>query len=118
MQGRPMISRRLTSRVPTPDGVWVLWTCHGRDDVARVHDISTSGMFLETNVRMTVGWEIGLHFLVQEGQIRANAGVCHLEDQRGIGLKFTAVKTEDRPRLEALIERFRNPSSSNGANGR
>jgi len=108
------ISRRMTSRVATPDGVWALWSCRGRDDVSRVRDISVAGLFLETKTRVSIGVEIGLHFLVAEGQIRANANVRHCDSQRGVGLKFTAVKGEDRPRLEALIERYRNPKPLHG----
>jgi len=110
------ISRRLTSRVPTPEGVWVLWNCRGRDDVSRVRDISVSGLFLETEARVRIGEEIGLHFLVQEGQIRAVADVRHADSHRGFGLKFSAVKGEDRPRLEALIDRFRNPAPARQLN--
>ena len=115
MHDQVPISRRLTSRVPTPDGVWALWSCSGRDDLSRVRDISVAGLFLETNVRVGVGMEIGLHFLVPEGQIRANAAVRHTDSQLGLGLKFIAVKGEDRPRLEALIERYLTPTPVRGS---
>ena len=111
------ISRRLTSRVPTPNEVWVLWSCRGRDDVSRVRDISVSGLFLETETRVRIGEEIGLHFLVQEGQIRAVADVRHSDSHHGLGLKFSAVKGEDRPRLEALIDRFRAPAPATRLSG-
>ena len=48
-----------------------------------------------------------LEFLVQEGQIRADAVVRRAEPGGGLGMKFTAVSEEDRARLEALISRLR-----------
>jgi hypothetical protein len=51
-----------------------------------------------------------LDFLVQEGQIRAEAVVRHAEPGRGIGLRFTAVRNEDRLRLAKLMKRLRRSS--------
>jgi hypothetical protein len=48
-----------------------------------------------------------LEFLVQEGQITAEAVVRRAEPGRGLAMKFTAVSEEDRLRLEALINRLR-----------
>jgi hypothetical protein len=53
-----------------------------------------------------------LDFLVQEGQIRAEAVVRHFEPSNGLGLKFTAVTEQDWPHLAALITRLRNLSRS------
>lgn len=100
-------SRRLSTRVETPQHVWVYWRCDGRDDVARVRDLSVGGVFLETRKAKDVGAIANLHFLVQEGQIRADATVRHADDGRGIGLKFTAVREEDRRQLMALVSRMR-----------
>ncbi len=87
--------------------MWVFWRCDGRDDVARVHDLSVGGAFIETPRPTDIGVATNLHFLVQEGQIRADATVRHAEDGRGIGLKFTAVREEDRANLIALVSRMR-----------
>jgi hypothetical protein len=54
-----------------------------------------------------LGAKASLHFLVEEGQIRAEAVVCHVEPGRGLGLKFTAVLEEDRHRLAVLMKRLR-----------
>jgi hypothetical protein len=54
-----------------------------------------------------VGEKTDLHFLVEEGQIRAEAVVCHVEPGRGLGLAFTAVREEDRSRLADLMKRLR-----------
>jgi len=104
---RPASSRRLTSRVNTAEGVSVYWRCNGRDDVLRVRDLSVGGLFLKTPKQQPVGATAQIDFLVQEGRIRADAVVCHVEPTRGLGLKFTAMPREDRPRFGMLITRLR-----------
>jgi len=54
-----------------------------------------------------VGAKTKVHFLVEEGQIRAEAVVRRVEPGRGLGLQFTAVREEDRPRLAGLMKRLR-----------
>jgi hypothetical protein len=54
-----------------------------------------------------VGAKTNLHFLAQEGQIRAEAVVRHVKPGRGLGLEFTAVRDEDRSRLADLMKRLR-----------
>jgi len=100
-------SRRFNSRVETSDGVWVYWRCGGRDDTSRVRNLSLGGLFIETSKSNGVGSAANLDFLVEEGQIRTDAVVRRVESSRGLGLKFTAVSEEDRPRLAALISRLR-----------
>ena len=100
-------SRRFTSRVETHGNVWVDWRCGGREDISRVRNLSLGGLFVETAESRDAGSAVKLEFLVQEGQIRADAVVRRAEPGRGLGMKFTAVKEEDRPRLEALISKLR-----------
>jgi len=107
-------SRLHTSRVETPDGLWVCWRCNGMDDVSRVRDLSAGGLFIATRGSRPVGMKAKLDFLVQEGQIRAEAIVRHIEPQKGLGLKFTAVTEQDWPHLAALLTRLRNLSRSRG----
>lgn len=87
----------------------------GRGDVSRVHDLSSGGLFLETHERMPLNSKLTVHFLVQEGQIRADAVVRHTEPGRGLGLKFTALRGEDFSNFEALFKRVRELSRSRGA---
>jgi hypothetical protein len=100
-------SRRFSSRVETHERVWVDWRCVGREDISRVRNLSLGGLFVETPVSRGVGSTAKLEFLVQEGQVRADAVVRRVEPSRGLAMKFTAVREEDRPRLEALINRLR-----------
>jgi hypothetical protein len=51
--------------------------------------------------------KVRLDFLVQEGQIRAEAVVRHVKPGSGLGLRFTALTAEDGPRLTALVTRLR-----------
>jgi hypothetical protein len=100
-------SRRLTSRVPALGDVWVYWQCQGREDVSCVRDMSMGGLFIETPQPRAEGVLTRLHFLVQEGQIRADAVVKHAESGAGLGLKFVALTEQDRPKLAALLTRLR-----------
>lgn len=100
-------TRRLYSRVETSESVWVYWNCDGRADVSPVQDMSMGGIFLKTPKTKPVGSVVNLHFLVQEGQIRADAVVKYIRSGTGVGMKFAAVSQEDRPRLAALMSRLR-----------
>jgi hypothetical protein len=98
--------RRHSSRVAIQEGVWVFWSCDWRDELSHVRDLSLGGLFVETARPRAVGATSTLDFLVQEGQIRADATVQHLRPGRGVGLKFTALKDADRPHLVALLKRL------------
>ncbi len=104
-QAGPIYSRRLASRVATPEGVWVYWRCNGMDNVSRVRDLSVGGLFIDTAVTRPLGEKAKLDFLVQEGQIRTEAVVRHIRPSGGLGLKFTAITEEDCPHLIALKSR-------------
>ena len=110
--GQSIPSRRHYPRVETPDGVWVYSNCEGREDTLRVRDLSMGGLFVESEEAREVDATIRLDFLVQEGQIRAEAVVRHVKPGRGLGLKFTALTEEDGPRLKALMTRLRSLSRS------
>ena len=103
-------SRRSTSRINTPEGVWVYWQCNGRDETSRVDNLSLGGLFVETGKSGPVGSTVKLDFLVQEGQIRAEAIVRRAEPGRGLGLKFTAINDGDRSRMAALMNRIHDSS--------
>jgi c-di-GMP-binding flagellar brake protein YcgR len=98
----PSYSRRKTSRVEPPEGVWVYWSCSGRDDVLRVQDLSFGGIFIATRKPRPVGAKAQIDFLVEEGQIRTEAIVRRVNGTSGMGLEFTAVVQADRPHLAAL----------------
>ncbi len=100
-------SRRFAPRVETHDGVFVDWCCFGLEDISRVRNLSLDGLFVETPKSRSLDSTVKLEFLVQEGQIRADAVVKRAEPGRGLAMKFTAVTEEDRLRLGALINRFR-----------
>lgn len=100
-------SRRFTSRVTSPGDVWVYWKCQGRDDVSLVRNMSMGGLFIETPLSPPAGTVTRLDFLVAEGQIKADAVVRHGKVGAGLGLKFTTLSEQDRPKLAALITRLR-----------
>ena len=100
-------SRRFNSRTVATQDVWVCWQYNGRDDISRIRDVSLGGLFLETPVPRPVGSPLKIDFLVGEGQIRTDAVVRHVLPGRGLGLKFTAVTEQDRPKFAALLRRLR-----------
>lgn len=112
---KPSFSRRRTSRVDTVEIVSVYWRCNGREDVSRVRDLGFGGLFIETRAQWPVGAEATIGFLVEDGQITANAVVRHAIPSGGLGLKFTAIPGEDRIRLGMLIARLRHFPRSAGA---
>jgi len=85
----------------------VYWMCRGQEDISRVRDMSMGGLFIETPQPRAEGVLTRLHFLVQEGQIRADAIVRHAISGVGLGLKFTALSEQDGPKLAALLTRIR-----------
>jgi PilZ domain len=97
--------RRRTTRVEAGEGVYAFWSCDGREGLARVHDLSTGGLFIESPVEQALGAPVKLDFLADEGQIRANAVVRHTKPGKGVGLKFVAINDQDCQRLAGLIER-------------
>jgi hypothetical protein len=105
-------SRRFNSRIAMTQEVWVCWHCNGGDDVSRVRDMSLGGLFLETVTQRSVGTPAKIDFLVSEGQIRADAIVRHALPGSGLGLKFTALTDQDRPKFAALLRRLLNYSHS------
>jgi len=107
MPSKLVYSRRLSSRVRIPDGVWACWRCGGAEDIARVSDLSVGGLFLSTPVPQPLGVKAQLDFLVQEGNIRVEAEVRHLVPSGGLGLRFTAISDQDCPNLIALLNRIR-----------
>src|SRR5207249_10653356 len=95
-------SRRFTSRVQAPEEVWVYWKCQGRDDVSQVRNMSLGGLFIETSQPQASGTITRLDFPVAEGQIWADAIVRHANAGGGLGLRFTALSEQDRPKLATL----------------
>ena len=100
-------SRRFSSRFETPEGVWVFWNADGREDLARVRNLSLGGLFIETAASKKVDSQMKIDFLVEEGQISAEAVVRRAEPSRGLALKFTKLTDADRSRLTALVNRLR-----------
>jgi PilZ domain len=75
--------------------------------------MSLGGLFVKTRTVKPVESAVNLHFLVEEGLIRADATVRYVRKGDGLGMKFAAVSQEDRPRLAALMTRLRGLSAKN-----
>lgn len=98
---------RRTSRVEAGESVYAFWSCDGHEALSRVRDLSLGGLFIESPMEESVDAPVKLHFLADEGQIRANAVVRHVKPGKGLGLKFIAISNRDCQRLAGLIKRVR-----------
>jgi hypothetical protein len=105
-------SRRHHRRVETPEGVWAIWRCGRTEDTSRVRDLSVGGLFIETRKVCPVGATVELHFLVQDGEIRANAMVRYVKAGSGLGLQFETVRNEDQTRFATMVKRLMQAESS------
>lgn len=98
--------RRHTLRVAAKESVYPFWSCGGQEGPSRVRDLGPGGLFMGTPVQENLGAVVTLHFLADEGQIRASAEVRHTKPGQGVGLKFIASNGQDCQHLAALIRRF------------
>lgn len=111
-------SRRFASRVAGPLDLWVFWSRKNHDGLSRVLNLSVGGLCLaiDKSERTAVGEKVHLNFLTPEGQIRTDAIVRHIRPER-MGLKFIAIREEDRAHLTALVTRLRNVSRPQAKSG-
>jgi hypothetical protein len=99
-------SRRRNSRVETPQGIWAFWQSGRVTDTSRVLDLSVGGLYIETLKACPVDATVELHFLVEDGEVRASAAVRHLNQGKGLGLQFKSVRGEDQARFSTMIKRL------------
>jgi hypothetical protein len=96
MKKQVLHSRRHGKRVETPHGVWVLWKCGRTEDTSRVKDLSIGGLFIETSKTCPMDTTVELHFLVEDGEVRASATVRYVLPGSGFGLQFKGIRHEDQ----------------------
>lgn len=83
-----------------------MWKCGRTEDISRVRDVSVGGLFVETRKVCSVGAAVELHFLVEDGEIRASATVRYVQPGAGMGLQFKTVRGEDQARFSTMIKRL------------
>jgi PilZ domain-containing protein len=71
-----------------------------------VKDLSVGGLFIETLKACPIDATVELHFLVEDGEIRANATVRYVKAGKGIGLQFKTVRSEDQARFSTMVKRL------------
>lgn len=76
------------------------------EDTSRVADLSVGGVFIETQKSCPLDATVELHFLVEDGTIRATATVRYIKTGLGLGLKFKAVRGEDQERFASMVKRL------------
>jgi len=109
MKKQVLHSRRHHRRVETPQGLWVIWQCGRTEDTSRVKDLSVGGLFVETLKVCPVDATVKLHFLVEDGEIKADATVRFVKAGSGLGLKFKTVRSEDQIRFATMVRRITQP---------
>lgn len=98
--------RRRMLRAEAGESVFAFWSCAGRESLSRVRDLSCGGLFVESPLEENIDAPVNLHFLADEGQIRANAVVRHVRRGKGLGLRFIAINDQDSRRLANLVNRL------------
>lgn len=87
----------------------MFWRCGRTEDTSRVEDLSVGGLFIETSKVCPIGASVDLHFLVEDGAIKASAAVRYVRAGKGLGLQFETVRGEDQVRFASMIKRILQP---------
>ncbi len=66
---------------------------------------------METSKVCPIDATVELHFLVEDGEIRANATVRYVKAGSGIGLQFKTVRSEDQGRFSTMMKRLIQPGA-------
>ena len=69
-------------------------------------DLSLGGLFIETSKVCPADAIVELHFLVEDGGIRATATVRYVKSGSGIGLQFKTVRNEDQEHFATMLKRL------------
>ena len=72
--------------------------------------MSVGGLFIETRKVCPVDATVKLYFLVEDGEITADATVQYVTAGTGLGLKFKSVRNEDHERFATMITRLIQPA--------
>jgi PilZ domain len=94
----------------------------GRDELVRTRtpDVSTRGMFINTNQRFPEGAILSVRFrLARSGtEIRARAEVRYCSPGVGVGVEFTDISAESVAAIQREIDRSIRRSSKSGTKKR
>jgi hypothetical protein len=101
----PKLKRRY-QRIPTPVGIWVAWQHDHNQDVSRVRDLNTGGLFIATSTPAPEGATIQILLSVQEGEIRSEAVVRNVAPAEGMGIEFKDMSQQAAVRLGNLVSRL------------
>ena len=71
--------------------------------------MSVGGLFIETLKVCPIDATVELHFLVEDGAIRATAMVRYVKAGSGIGLQFKTVRSEGQVRFSTMMKRLIQP---------
>jgi hypothetical protein len=97
---------RRHARINLPRGLKVAWTCGKQRELTIAGTVSVGGLFVISQEPAPVGSQVRLLFDIPGGEVLATAVVRNHIAGRGMGVEFTAIRAEDRERLEGLLNRL------------
>jgi PilZ domain len=68
--------------------------------------VSVGGLFIETAKLCPVDATVELHFLVEDGEVRALATVRYVLPGVGLGLQFKSIRNEDQANFSTMVKRI------------
>ncbi|HKY03564.1 MAG TPA: PilZ domain-containing protein [Blastocatellia bacterium] len=72
---------------------------------ARITNLGTLGVFIETDSPLTVGLRLKLSFSLEQGQlIEAYGVVAHRQTGSGVGVAFISISSDQVNQIKKLIE--------------
>ena len=98
-------NRRKYLRVKAPQGFVVGWKSGGQNAVSHAGSLSLGGVYIHTNNPPTVGSTIELVFNVLNGYVRARAIVRRSIANKGMGVQFIQMGSEDRSKWNQFLLR-------------
>ena len=95
---------RCYSRLACPKGTLSAWQGGGKKLVSFVGNLSLGGVYLRTLDPPAPGTTLQLLLDLPSGQVRARGLVEWNVERRGMGVKFIAMRHEDRGRLSRWLK--------------
>jgi hypothetical protein len=94
---------RAYPRLPAPKGTIVAWQSASKKVVSAVDNFGLGGLYIRTPDPPATGTFIQLLLDVPSGEVRARAAVQRSVAHDGMGVKFVAMKHEDRARFAGWL---------------
>jgi len=98
-------NRRQYLRVKAPEGFVIGWKSAGQSNVSHAGSLSLGGVYIHTKNPPAVGSTLELIFTVAQGYVRARAIVRRSVTNKGVGVQFIQMGSEDRAKWNKFLLR-------------